>query len=393
MRKFVIIAVLFFMTNSHLISQVKKMEKLQNKLEELRSEYAPDSRVALFEFTIDQDKKIVNIKTDKAEAAKKLSLFQGSISGYKINLELLPSEDLGNNVYGIINLSVANLRKEPKHAAELVSQALLGTPVKVLEKSGDWYRIQTPDNYISWTDDDALVLMDFQRYDEWKLSPKVIFTKEYGFAFESPDGNSKHVSDLVIGNILKLVKADGQFYQIEYPDGRVGYIPNEDCADYSKWIKKVETNPAEILNTAYKFIGLPYLWGGTSSKGFDCSGFTKTVYFLNGIMLPRDASQQVLTGETVDTKNGFENLQPGDLLFFGRKAEKDNPEKVTHVAIYIGNMEYIHASGKVKINSLDPKAKNFSEYRLNSFIRAQRILNSINNNGIETVEINQFFGE
>jgi cell wall-associated NlpC family hydrolase len=146
-----------------------------------------------------------------------------------------------------------------------------------------------------------------------------------------------------------------------------------------------------ILKTAYRFMGIPYLWGGTSTKGMDCSGFTKTVYFLNGIVLQRDASQQVNTGELVDVKNGWENLQAGDLLFFGRKAEGDKKERITHVAIYIGDGDFIHAAGRVRINSLNPTKTYYSKYRDNSFIRAKRILTSVGKNGIERILENSFY--
>jgi cell wall-associated NlpC family hydrolase len=133
------------------------------------------------------------------------------------------------------------------------------------------------------------------------------------------------------------------------------------------------------------------LWGGTSAKGMDCSGFTKMVYFLNGIVLERDASQQVNQGSLIDTQNGFDKLQTGDLLFFGEHKTDSTKERVTHVAIYLGNYQYIHEAGRVKINSFDKDASNFNEYRLKHFIRAKRILNSIDKNGISSIKRNKFY--
>jgi cell wall-associated NlpC family hydrolase len=125
-----------------------------------------------------------------------------------------------------------------------------------------------------------------------------------------------------------------------------------------------------------QFLGVPYLWGGTSVKGMDCSGFTKTVFRLNGMELNRDANQQALMGEEVVVDEQFNNLRTGDLLFFGRKATADRPERITHVAIYVGNKEYVHAPGgaRVRINSFDPAAPNFSQSLLTSFVRARRVL-------------------
>jgi cell wall-associated NlpC family hydrolase len=123
----------------------------------------------------------------------------------------------------------------------------------------------------------------------------------------------------------------------------------------------------------------------------DCSGFTKTVFYLNGIILPRDASQQVHTGELVDTKNGWENLKPGDLLFYGSKATGERKERITHVSIYIGDGDFIHASGRVQINSFNPNKPYYSDYRKSGFIRAKRILNSIGTEGIEKILDNEFY--
>jgi cell wall-associated NlpC family hydrolase len=120
-------------------------------------------------------------------------------------------------------------------------------------------------------------------------------------------------------------------------------------------------------------MGVPYLWGGTSTKGVDCSGFTKTVYFQHGLILPRDASQQVHVGSLVDENRNFSSLEVGDLLFFGRKTE-DGAEKVIHVGMWIGNGQFIHASGDVHISSMDSLSDNFDDYNYNRYLRTKRIL-------------------
>src|SRR5205085_814257 len=102
--------------------------------------------------------------------------------------------------------------------------------------------------------------------------------------------------DLVSGNLLKLLAKEKDFYKVEYPDGRVGYIPQNQANYYDQWVKRPNPTANQVLTTAKTLLGVPYLWGGTSIKGVDCSGFTKTAYFLNGIIIPRDASQQALVG-------------------------------------------------------------------------------------------------
>lgn len=375
-----------------IFSQGNHMQLADKIISDLKNNLAPDKRVAIFNVRYDEQSKTLKGETNLPHLKNILlqELTHQNIE-FKDAIEILPSEKLGDKIYGIVNLSVSNIRTKPDHPEELATQALLGTPVKIFKKVSGFYLIQTPDKYISWVDDDGITPMNKNQFDEWIKSPKIIFTKECGFAYTEPNTNSLRVSDLVTGNLLVLLNEENNFYKVKFPDERIAFVPKENCKIYSEWLENLKPTKESIVNTAKLFIGIPYLWGGTSVKGMDCSGFTKTVYFLNGIILQRDASQQVNDGELVDTKNGFENLQPGDLLFFGKHATDSTKEKVTHVGIYIGNNEFIHEAGRVKINSFDKNAEHFSEFRLNHFIRAKRILTSINKNGITTLKTNKFY--
>ena len=372
-----------------------KMEKVNSIIQNVKEKFAPDKRVAIFDIeAIESGNNIIfkgetNIPEAKSEFVKNMN-----DSGFKFDdqIELLPSKILGDKKFGVINLSVANFRAKTEHSAELVTQAILGTPIKILKKGEDgYYLIQTPDNYISWLDDDGIEFMNEADYINWSNSKKIIYLNEYGFSYSKPDANSNHVSDLVAGNLLKVVSEEKNFYKVNYPNNREAFIKKDESKLFNNWYSELIPNGETILNTAYRFMGIPYLWGGTSAKGMDCSGFTKTVYFLNGIILARDASQQVDTGELVDTKDGWQNLQAGDLIFFGRKGDENRKERVTHVAIYIGDGDFIHAAGRVKINSFNKNKTYYSRYRDNAFIRAKRILTSVGKNGIERILDNSFY--
>jgi gamma-D-glutamyl-L-lysine dipeptidyl-peptidase len=370
------------------------MEQIQSIIEEVKIKHAPDKRTALFNITAEENDNNIILKGETNLPEAKEELLQ-KLNEYKISeqIEVLPEAELKDKTYGIINLSVANLRVKPDHQEEMATQALLGSPVKVLKKERGWYLVQTPDEYISWIDGGGFHRVSYDSLLEWNNSEKIIYTKEFGFSYSFPDENSERVTDLVIGDILKYSGEENGFCRVAYPDGKTAYIKSEDCQQFNKWLSKVDPTDENIIKTAKTFMGIPYLWGGTSAKGMDCSGFTKIVFFLNGVVLPRDASQQVHTGEPVDTDDKLKNLQPGDLLFFGRKGTDTTKERITHVAIYIGNGEYIHASGRVKINSFEKDKPNYNAYRDDSFVRAKRVLNSINSNSVMTIENNQFYNE
>ncbi len=297
------------------------------------------------------------------------------------SLSVLPQARLGDKVFGVVSLSVANLRTKPSHAAEMATQALLGTPLNILKREGGWYYVQTPEDYLGWTSD-MVKLMNGEEFDRWERTPKLIVKTSYGFARKTEQGDGPVVSDVVVGCILGLKRETTAFFEVEYPDGRTAFLPKLDCERLSKWIASVKDTPENILATARQFVGIPYLWGGTSAKGFDCSGFTKTVFFLNGVLLPRDANQQAAVGEPIDLSKGRELLKPGDVLFFGAKASGDRPERVTHCGISLGGRRFIHESGDVRFNSLDSLDIDYSASRDEGLLRARRFIGAAENTGV-----------
>lgn len=366
---------------------------IEQKINNIKQKFAPDSRVAIFDIQFDQSDGSIILKGEsniKKGVDALLEELKKNNLNIKNKVKILPDENLGDLKYGIINLSVANIRSKPKHYAELATQSLLGTCVNIFKKEDNWYLVQTPDNYIGWVDDEGIYKVNELQQNKWKDSDRIIITEQYTSAFQFMDENGPKISDLVIGDILRKNGEENGYTEIEFPDGRKGFIKSNEAVEVNNWINSAIANHSTILNTAKTFMGIPYLWGGTSSKGFDCSGFTKTIYYLNGVILPRDASQQVFTGELVNTESNFDSLRVGDLLFFGRKAEGEIKEKITHVAVYIGDKKYIHASGMVKINSLNKNDEDFNKYRYDTFIKAKRIIGNYDT-GENLVKNNKYY--
>jgi cell wall-associated NlpC family hydrolase len=354
-------------------------------LSEARTKFAPDLRTAVFDVKGTASGKTLTFTGDIQDAGMKEQLlrFLRGKGGYTIidSIAALPAQPVGEKIFGVIDVSVANLRTGPEHPAEMASQAILGTPVKILKKKGGWYLVQTPDEYLGWTDD-RLVRMTVDRYDAWAHLPKLIVTAEVTWVRTARNRTSQPVSDVVAGSLLALKESSGAFYEVEYPDGRTGFIAKDQAELFEAWLAEAKDTPERIVATAKQFFGVPYLWGGTSSKGMDCSGFTKTVYYLNGVLLPRDADQQAAIGDSVVIPEGSMDLKPGDLLFFGSHAGAGKPEHITHVAISLGGRRFIHSSADVHFNSLDPADSDYSDFRTVSFLRAQRIIGAGESSGV-----------
>lgn len=294
-------------------------------------------------------------------------------------------------MWAIVNVSCCNLRTSGDYDAGMETQGLLGMPLRILE-NGTWLEVETPDGTPAWVLRSSLQLVTKEQLEHWNNSPMVVVTSMYGFVYEKPDVNSQHVSDVVASDRLKLLGQKGAFYNVEYPDGRKGYLSINIASKITDWRKSLKHDAKSIIATAQLHIGLPYMWGGASTKGVDCSGFIRTVFMQHDISMVHNASKQSRLGEHIVISPDFSNLLPGDLVFFGRKATDDNPAHVSHVGMYLGNKKFIHSLGCVHISSFNPADREFDEYDLNRLLWAQRVLPFINKEkGLQTTDNNEFY--
>ncbi len=256
----------------------------------------------------------------------------------------------------LVSVSVTDLKKAPDYQSETVSQATMGTPVEVTGHESYWYAVTTPEGYIGWTTEQNIVLVSKEEMDAWKRADRLLVSDYFALVTAAPEAGAEVLSDCVMGNILVGTGhvADG-FAAVVLPDGRKGYVPSEAVTSLREWMEDASgPTGSDIVSTAMQFQGFPYLWGGLSPKGMDCSGLVKLSYFLNGIILLRDAGQQINTGIPLDCSDILANLQAGDLVFFGRSATDNRARSVSHVGIYIGDGMMIHSSLRVRVNSLLP---------------------------------------
>lgn len=277
----------------------------------------------------------------------------------------------------VVEFSTSYLRLQPDYESPLETQELMGTVVEIVGEKSYWREVVTPQPYRAWCTDQGLVEMSQEELEAYMAAPKVMFMQLYGHIYTKPSLKSATLCDLVGGDIMRFAGRKGRWTKVMLPSGKTGYVPSKELKEHKGFMSiamgegnsetiSPETTEA-IIAEAEKLVGVPYLWGGMSAKGVDCSGLVRISHIMNGILLPRNASQQIKCGDRVE----LDQLQRGDLVFFGTPATDEKPMRVTHVGIYLGDGRIIHSSHRVRINSLTPGETDYYEnaHRLIAAIR------------------------
>ncbi|QSB28604.1 C40 family peptidase [Flavobacterium sp. CLA17] len=230
-------------------------------------------------------------------------------------------------MFGICNLAIVPVRAEPSDRSEIVTQLLFGEHIEIVERQNQWARIK----------------IQFDDYEGW------VDSKQYQVISEA---NYKQLSNEAIilnADLIDYISAPENLL-LPIPLGAsLSFLNNSEINTSNFEFEGTKTSGVKpksaLINTAFMYLNAPYLWGGKTPFGIDCSGFTQMVYKLNGYKIHRDASQQALDGESLSF---IEESEAGDLAFF------DNDEgNIIHVGIIMDNNYIIHASGKVRIDRLD----------------------------------------
>ncbi len=299
----------------------------------------------------------------------------------------------------VVELSGIYMRIAPDYESALETQELMGTVVEIVGEKGYWREIVSPQPYRAWCTEKGLVEMTEEELEIYKAAPKCIFAELYGHVYEKPSAKAATVCDLVGGDVLRLVgkagsqdKKAGQsrkggWTAVMLPSGKTGWVRSSQLRDHEGFVSiaKGEGNAEsisvrqmeKIIATAFKLKGVPYLWGGMTPKGVDCSGLVRWSFLMNGILLPRNASQMIHCGDEVPLSGSYGSfcidcLQRGDLVFFGTPASEGAKQRVTHVGIYIGGGRIIHSSHMVRVNSLVPAEADYYE-NAHRLIAARRL--------------------
>lgn len=257
-----------------------------------------------------------------------------------------------------VRIPVACIRDGKGHATEMTSQAIMGTPLLLLDSvNGEWLHIKAPDGYEGYMNVSSVAFKSSSEMEAWRKARRMTVTSypEIKLYSNPRDFSSRNtVTELVNGSIAELIDSVGDMNLLRLPDGREGWAKRTALTPIEMWASQ-PFDADSIIARCYALMGTPYLWGACSTKSVDCSGLVRVSYFANGILTLRDARQQIEIGERISATDTAA-LRRGDLLFFSSTPEG----RIGHVAIYDSDGRYIHSSGRIKTNVMSNDDPDFS---------------------------------
>ncbi len=262
--------------------------------------------------------------------------------------------------WALVNQSIADLMSRPSVSSERVSQGLLGEACRLLADEGDWVEVCLErDGYVGWVHAAALFRAPEQEVRDYVASATTWVSAEIAQAYLAP--NREFVAGkLPFGLCLPLADQQARVLAVRLPDGRRWWLAESDALPLSERPRPDGEGAARALELMQRSIGVPYLWGGRTPFGYDCSGFSQSFCALLGVQIPRDADLQFQAGRTV-----VGSPARGDLIFFGvpgGPGESARYADVRHVAVSLGGDEILHASGKARRVVRDRLAEDGDSY-------------------------------
>jgi len=323
---------------------------LADRVEAIRRAHLPDSRVGVWDVAVEENGRPRVIGWTTAAGAIDELRRAAREAGAEAVIAALPDPTLGAAILGTAHRALAHVRREPRHGSELVSQVVLGEEVVCLRSRDDWLQVQCADGYTGWVHRGSLV-RSAPREERAALGARLaagqppegtlVLIARSPVARAGPAPDAPPACDLVHGaRVLTAGETEGGAIPVLLPDGLVGWIDAGAAVPWESLPDRFPPTGEAILAHAALFLGVPYLWGGASEKGYDCSGIVQRIYGLHGIMLPRDSDQQEAAGEPVTPGDDWSAVQDGDLAFF-----HDSPGgRATHVGILARGGRLLHAS-------------------------------------------------
>lgn len=336
-------------------ARMSKLQQLEERLQTVRAEHGLEERRVFARLR--EEAEAVALEVSDAEALERLARALREVTSAEVHAVQLPGEALRGRIAWVV-ASVADVRRRAAHGGEQVTQALQGEALQPLLHEDGWLLGRLPDGYVGWVRDWHVQICDPARSRAHARRADARVAQPWVRLHDAPSAASPACAETVLGTRVVRVQRRDAWSEIELPGGRRGWIPDSAVRSGAKdWPCTAES----ILEMITLFRGSPYVWGGRSPKGFDCSGLVQFVFGLHGVHLPRDSDQQFDQGIAV------ESLQAGDLLFFGG-------ESIGHVAVAVDGSAYLHARGEVRRNSLDPASSDYDPELATLYRGSRRVL-------------------
>ena len=344
------------------------MKRYQKLIDRIRNERVPDHRAGVFDVAPEQRDDTVALvgQTTDPAAAEDLLARARKLGGERVIDEIvrLPDANLGTAVHGLVSAAIAPVYLEPALPAPQISQLVLGMRLDLLARRGEWLRIRGEDGYLGWVHQGYVRLGEHEWAKAWERGSNGEPVVSLGA--EMIDGEGRALARLPWG--ARVVRYAGAY---ELPDGSSGTIGSGEVIDVDRLADRFPPRGDSIARTARRWHGTPYLWGGVTLAGADCSGFAQAVMWMHGIALPRDSDLQARVGEEMEPGADFSELRAGDLLFFA-----EHTARISHVAIALGESQIIHSAlgnGGVATNDMTGDLP-FEKRLRKLFVHARRLL-------------------
>jgi hypothetical protein len=342
---------------------------LQRIVDEVRVAFVPDFRSGVFDIDIGEENGtlVVQGRTTHPEAVDRLIerlRLRDPRRALLDRVVRLPDPELRETTSAVARSAVAPVYAEPRLPAPQISQLVLGMRVDVLSRARPWLHIRSEDGYIGWVHEGYLLVGAREWATGWERAQGGEPVVSLGAELVDEDGRA--LMRLPWG--ARLLRRAGACV---LPDGRSGQVAGGEVVDVDRLADWFPPRGESIARTARRWIGAPYLWGGVTQLGVDCSGLAQAVMWMHGIALPRDSDLQARVGGAIPFSDDLATIRAGDLLFFAERGER-----IYHVALSAGDGSIIHSAlgnGGVAVNDLKGELP-FEKNLRSMLVQVQRLL-------------------
>jgi len=341
--------------------------RIRQAARDIRSALVPDLRVEVFEVRVRSRPEgvlVSNVTTVSAAAqAFRRRLGEAGVEA-EIITRVLPDPALAPRTEALVRAPVAPVYRRPTLGSHQITQYVLGTRLTLLSRRGRFYRIRGEDAHVGWVHRGYLIRGE----PDWALAWE---RAEGGQPVVSLGAEVHDETDRVAARLpwgARVIQQAGG--RILLPDGRAGHVATGEVVQADRLWDRFPSRAESVVRTARRWLGAPYLWGGVTPHGVDCSGLVQAVFWVHGVALPRDSDMQAGLGVRIDPGQELSGLRSADLLFYAEN------RRVNHVALSLGGSEIIHASvgnGVVALNDM-AGSEEMERYLRSIFVGARRLL-------------------